>query len=317
MTRFGLQIKTVFAKLSAVLSLAVLVLGCDSAKTTPSNAIPGSHHDASAQITQANSELRIAMVSSLQTVAPKLFADFEAETGVKVIGTFGATVQLSRQLEAGAEFDLFLSANQESIASLAQAKLIRADSVQSFAVGELVLVRLQSDTVDNGNRADSTLTKLSLEDLGNTKAQTIAIANPKTAPYGAAAVQVLNNLKLWDKLESEQRIIQAETIHQAAQFVLTGNADVGLIARTVLPSDGKKVEWLKIPSALYDPIVHDLGIMSATPRQSVAERFARYLMSDRGQNILAEFGFGPAPHSPPRNQPRSVSPPQKSAGLRP
>ena len=163
----------------------------------------------------------MAAASDLQGVLPNLAERFTAATGITITPVVGASGQLAEQIRQGAPFDVFLSANIAYVRKLASEGHITADSVRVYAQGRLVLVV---------NR-QSNVTVKALADLTGPEVKHIAIANPDVAPYGLAARQTLEKSGLWDSLKP--KVVQAETVRQAMQFVQSGNAEVGLVAHSV------------------------------------------------------------------------------------
>jgi molybdate transport system substrate-binding protein len=221
--------------------------------------------------------LRVAAASDLQSVMPILTSRFKADTGIDVEATFGASGRFAAQIKQGAPFDLFLAANRAFVDDLAKAGAIRPDSVKLYARGPLVLVvnRLFDPGVGG------------IDDLAGDKIKTVAIANPETAPYGAAAKQLLERAGLWDKVKP--KIVQAESVRHALEFVESGNAEVGFVAKAI--ADVKSVRSIPLPADGYDPIIQSLGIVADSKRGEDAERFAGFLLGEVGQGILRDFGF--------------------------
>ena len=236
--------------------------------------------------------LRIAAASDLQRALPVVISAFRVERNIPIEPTFGASGQLAEQIGQGAPFDLFLSANQAYVKKLADAGVIRTESVQPYARGLLVLVV---------NVASGVAVR-SLADLAKPEVKKIAIATPELAPYGLAAKQALERAKLWEALEP--KIVRAESVRQSLQFVTTGNAEVGFVGRALADDPAVRV----VPLALdaYDPIVQSLGIITRTSRDEDAEAFARFLVGEGGQKLLVDLGFGRAPEPPEadRDQPQ-------------
>lgn len=222
--------------------------------------------------------LRVAAASDLQAAWPDLAARFRATRGVEVVASFGASGQLAEQVKAGAPFDVALSANLRFIEDLAATGDVRPDSVRPYARGSLVLVVHR----EVGGAVKS------LADLADPGVKKIALANPRTAPYGAAARQALERAGLWEPLRPKR--VQAESVRQALQFVQTGNAEVGLVGRSI--ADVKEVRIVEVDPALYDPIIQGLGIVARTKRPDDARAFADFLTGAEGQAILAKRGFG-------------------------
>jgi molybdate transport system substrate-binding protein len=248
------------------LMLAMLAYpGCGSTPEEPSPPAPP--------------DLRVAAASDLQGVLPTLIDRFTAATGVKVTPIVGASGQLAQQIRQGAPFDIFLSANMTFVRDLVRDGLIESDTVRAYARGRLVLVV---------NRA-SGVTVEGLAALARPEIKRIAIANPDLAPYGRAARQALEKAGFWEGLKP--KVVQAETVRQALQYVQTGNAEVGLVAHSV--AGAPEVRPSDIDPALYEPILQGLGVVARSSRGDSARQFARFLLSGEGQKILASYGFDP------------------------
>jgi molybdate transport system substrate-binding protein len=253
--------------------IGALACGCSSPTPppTPSASTPAKP--------AAPDVLRIAAASDLQVVLPELIRRFRADHPIDVSEVYGASGQLTQQIEQGAPYDLFLSANQAYVRKLATEGLVEADSVRPYAHGVLVLVV---------NRAAGVPVE-GLADLARPEVKKIAIANPAVAPYGAAAREALERAELAEAVGP--RIVQAETVRQAMQFVQTGNAEAGLVAHSV--AQVPEVRVLKVDSRLYSPVIQALGVITRSPRKAAAEEFARFLLGAEGQKIFESFGFKP------------------------
>jgi molybdate transport system substrate-binding protein len=227
--------------------------------------------------------LRVAAASDMQDVFPILASAFKLDTGLDVEPVFGASGQLAQQIKAGAPFDLYLAANSRFVDDLAKAGAIKSDSVRPYARGTLVLAI--NALFDPGVKT--------LADIAGDKVKTVAIANPDLAPYGAAAKGALERAGIWDKVKP--KLVYGENVRQALEFVRTGNAEVGLVARSI--ADVKGVKLIPLANDAYEPIVQTLGVVAGSKRAGDAERFAGFLLSEDGQGILRRFGFlsvGPA-----------------------
>jgi molybdate transport system substrate-binding protein len=237
----------------------------------------------------AQTPLRIAAAADLEPVLPPILAQFEQATGIHAEATFQASAALTTQIQNGAPFDLFLSADVGYPKRLIDAGL--ADAAGSpdsstpivYARGTLVLWA----------RKDSHLPPPSLDLLRSPDLKRLAIANADRAPYGRAAVAALTSLKLYDTLKP--RLVTAENIAQTAQFVDTGNADAGLISLTSaltprLAADGA---YFVIPRDLYPPIEQGAVIISKTTQRPQAHKLLDYLLSAAIQAQLAKSGLTP------------------------
>jgi molybdate transport system substrate-binding protein len=237
----------------------------------------------------AQTPLRVAAAADLEPVLPPLLEQFRRLTGIRAEATFQASAVLAVQIQNGAPFDLFLSADVGYPKRLIDAGL--ADAAGSpdsstpivYACGTLVLWA----------RKDSHLSPPSLDLLRNPGLHRLAIANPERAPYGRAAVAALTSLELYDALKP--RLVTAENISQAAQFVDSGNADAGLISLTsaLTPRLASNGAYFVIPRNLYPPIEQGAVIVSNTTQRPAVHRLLDYLLSPAVQSQLAASGLVP------------------------
>jgi molybdate transport system substrate-binding protein len=238
----------------------------------------------------AQESLRVAAAADLEPVLPRIFEQFQQATGIHAEATFQASAALAAQIQNGAPFDLFLSADMGYPKRLIDAGLADAagspDSTTpiTYARGTLVLWA----------RKDSALTPPSLELLRDPGLRRLAIASPDRAPYGRAAVAAITNLNLYESLRA--RLITAENIAQAAQFVDSGNADAGLISLTsaLTPRLSASGRYFVIPKNLYPPIEQGAVIINRTAQRAAAHKLLDYLLSPPVQEQLSKAGLTPA-----------------------
>jgi molybdate transport system substrate-binding protein len=238
--------------------------------------------------------IRVAAAADLEPVLPPILQQFEQSTGIHADATYQASAALTTQIQNGAPFDVFLSANLDYPQKLIAANLAQGLAQPSpiiYATGTLVL----------WTRNGSPLAPPSLDLLRNPALKRLAIANPDRAPYGKAAVAALRKLGLYDALKP--RFVLAENISQAAQFVDSGNADAGLISLTSaktprLSSSGR---YFEIPADLYPPIEQGAVLISKSTQPVAAQKFLAFLTSAPIQQQLANYGLKPArPNPTPR-----------------
>lgn len=238
----------------------------------------------------AQTTLRIAAAADLEPVLQPILTQFEQATGIRGEATYQASAMLTTEIENGAPFDLFLSADLSYPKRLIDAGLAdaagSADSSTpvTYAKGTLVL----------WERKDSHLLAPSLDLLRSPALRRLAIANPDRAPYGRAAIAALKSLGLYDALKP--RIVAAENIAQAAQFVDSSNADAGLISLTSaltprLSADGT---YFVLPRDLYPPIEQGAVIVGSTKQRAAVHKFLDFLLSSAVQAQLAKCGLTPA-----------------------
>ncbi len=195
---------------------------------------------------------------------------------------YGSSGKFSTQIQQGAPFDLYFSADIVYPQTLARAGLT-ASAPKVYALGRIVL---WSESVD--------ASKLTLQDLTRPQFDRIAVANPKHAPYGKRAVQALHASGVWDQVQD--RLVYGEDIAQTAQFVQTGNAKIGIIALSLAlnPAFASKGGYAVIPDKLYQPLVQGYVITRHAANNPVAKAFATFIDSPAAKKILQHYGFADA-----------------------
>jgi molybdate transport system substrate-binding protein len=232
-------------------------------------------------------EITVAAAADLNYALKDLAARFEKKTGDKVTLSFGSSGNLFSQIQSGAPFDLFFSADEQYPQKLAAAGLLDAASLRSYAVGHLVL------WVPNGLGLDPDAMKMDL--LLQPSVQHIAVANPQHAPYGRAAMAALEHFGLKEKLAN--KLVFGENISQAAQFVQSGNAQAGLIALSLAMSPAMKRagRYWQLPSDSYPALRQTAGIVSASKHKQAAQAFLDYVTSPEGVRVFEQYGFAVPP----------------------
>ena len=225
--------------------------------------------------------LTIAVAANVRYAYDELAAGFNKETGIAVQSVSGSTGKIASQVKNGAPYDVFISADSETPEALFKAGLAETKP-RVYAYGVLVLWTKKD--FDSG---------LGLRLLNDGKIQKIAIANPKLAPYGRAAMQALASAKLDAAVES--KLVYGESISQTTQFVDSGAADIGFIAKSVViaPVMAGKGRWVEVPKGSYEPIAQAVVVLkhSAGPQSANARRFADYLFTPEARAILAKYGY--------------------------
>lgn len=228
------------------------------------------------QYTQA-SEIRVAVASNFAQTAKVLAKEFEHNTGKKITLIFGSTGKHYAQIKHGAPFHVFLAADSLRPERLENEKTAVAGSRFTYAIGKLVLWSPKENYIDPKGDV-----------LRNANYNRMAMANPRLAPYGKAAQQVLEKHSLWKKLRS--RIVRGENIGQTYQFVKSGNAELGFIAYTQIYLTGQTTKgshWL-VPQTLYTPIKQQAILLKDKPD---ARQFLRFLQSSTAINIIQNHGY--------------------------
>jgi molybdate transport system substrate-binding protein len=227
-------------------------------------------------------ELRVAAAADLQPVMPVLAQAYEHATGVKLVVSFGSSSTLATQILDGAPMDIFLGADFVFPEKIVAAGLADAAAPTAYAKGTLVL----------WTRKDSGLLPLSVERLTDPRVKSVAIANELHAPYGRAAAQALRKMKMYDAVAPH--LVIGENIAQTAQFVESGNAQLGLISLTAASSQHFKEigEYVLIPTSQYTEIRQCAVVMKNSDRKAVAHAFLDWLLSSAVQGNFPKLGLG-------------------------
>ena len=227
--------------------------------------------------------LRIAAAADLQPVMPLLAREYEQQTGVKLDVSFGSSGTLATQILNGAPFDVFLGADFSFPEKVVAAGLAAGKQPTAYATGKLVLWA----------RKDSPIQPLSLDLLTDARVTRIAIANPEHAPYGFAASQVLIQMKLADQVNA--KLVTAENIAQTAQFVESGNAQIGFLSLTLAKSEPMQQVGKYVLVPFIYPKIRQCGVvMKNSHKLPEAQKFLDWLVSPKVQDSLPRFGLDPA-----------------------
>jgi molybdate transport system substrate-binding protein len=231
---------------------------------------------------QQQAPLRVAAAADLQFALKEIAEQYEHQTGHKIEITFGSSGNFFSQIQNGAPFDVFFSADIEYPNRLQKANLTEPNSLLKYAVGRLV-IWIPADSKIN-------LIERKWDALLDPSVQKIAIANPEHAPYGRAAVDALKCAGVYEKVRP--KLVYGENISQAAQFVQSGNVQAGIIALSLAVSPAMKdgQRW-KVPFDQYPPIEQAAVIMKTARDKDAARAFLAFVSSDAGQLILTSYGF--------------------------
>ena len=225
-------------------------------------------------------EVQVAVAANFLAPLQEIAKSFEKETGHQTLITSGATGQLFTQIQHGAPFEVMISADAKTPKKLVKNELALADSQFTYARGKLVLWSVDPAVVDASGAV-----------LKSDKFKHLAIANPKTAPYGTAAMEALDKLGLTASLKS--KLVEGENISQAKQFVDTGNAEVGFVALSQIYKNGKITKgsaWV-VPLDLYAPIYQDAVLLKKGEDNPAATALLNYLKSDKAKAIMTTYGY--------------------------
>ncbi|CAI8862497.1 Tungstate/molybdate/chromate-binding protein ModA [Pseudomonas brassicacearum] len=225
-------------------------------------------------------EVQVAVASNFTAPIQAIAADFEKDTGHKLVAAYGATGQFYTQIKNGAPFEVFLAADDTTPAKLESEGDTVKGSRFTYAVGTLALWSAKDGYVDSQGQV-----------LKHNDFQHLSIANPKAAPYGLAATQVLDKLGLTAQVKS--KLVEGQNITQAYQFVSTGNAELGFVALSQVYKDGKVTggsAWI-VPAELHDPIKQDAVILNKGRDNPAAVALVDYLKGPKAAAIIQTYGY--------------------------
>ena len=230
-------------------------------------------------------QLTAAIAANFAGTIKQLKPLFEHESGHRLITSFASSGTLFAQIKNGAPFDVFLSADEQRPRQLIHDGLAVADSLFIYASGQLVLWSSQAEFIDlqgnilrNGHWPEKGI-------------RHIALANPKTAPYGRAALQTLETMQLVDAIKPYR--VSGQNIAQTFQFVASGNAQLGFIAQAqvlALPESERGSSW-RVPQTMYSPIKQEAVMLMRGRENSAALAFLQFLQSPRAKNIISARGY--------------------------
>ena len=246
-------------RLLSVLALAAFVAGSAStaAQTSPA--------------------LTVFAASDLGPAFKQIVPEFERKTRTSVTLVLGSTGMLAQQIRNGAPADLFFAANESFVQGLADEQLTLPQTTALYARGRITIVALKS-------------TRIHIETLANladTRVRRIAMANPQHAPYGLAAKQALEAAGIWKAVES--KLVFGENVQQAVQFVRSGSADAGLVARSV--SDTPDLRWTLVDAGLHAPLDQVAVVLARTKQPRSAAAFIEFVNGADGRIVMKHFGF--------------------------
>ena len=225
-------------------------------------------------------DVTVAVAANFTAPMQKIAEAFAQETGHKAVLAFGASGKFYAQIRNGAPFQVLLAADNETPPKLEKEGFAVAGTRFTYATGRLVLWSAQPGVVDEKGDV-----------LRTSQDGKVALADPKLAPYGAAALETMTQLGLLERLQP--RFVQGENIAQAYQFVATGNAPMGFVALSQVMVDGRIAKgsaWV-VPAKLHAPILQDAVLLNPGKDNPAALALTRYLRSEKARAIILSYGY--------------------------
>ena len=221
-------------------------------------------------------DINVAVAANFTEPAKEIAASFKQKTGHEAVLSFGASGQFYTQITQGAPFQVFLSADDARPKKLVEDGLAVPESRFTYAIGKLVL---WSKTANFVNGAET---------LKSASFAKLSICNPASAPYGAAAVEAMKSLGLYDAMKP--KLVEGATITQAYQFVATGNAELGFVALSQLTGSDTGSRWV-VPQELYSPIRQDAVLLKSAASSAAARAFIDFLKAPEARAIIERYGY--------------------------
>jgi len=233
-------------------------------------------------LTASAEDLAVAAAADLNFVLKDIAQQYQHDTGNTLKLSFGSSGNFFVEIQNGAPFDLFFSADVAYPQKLEQAGLAEPGTLYRYAVGKIVLWAPNNSKLDVAKGIDVLL---------DPSIKRIAIANPAHAPYGRAAEQALKKAGMYDRIKD--KLVLGENISQTAQFIQTGNADIGIIAQSlaVAPTMKTKGRFVEVPGQLYSPIEQGVIILKSSSHKRAARQFLDYLKRPAVRQIMNKYGF--------------------------
>lgn len=227
-------------------------------------------------------EIAVAAASDLNFAIKEIVAEYEKTSGHHVKLSLGSSGNFYAQIQNGAPFDLYFSADIGYPKKLEEAGLIVPGSVYRYAAGRIVVWTGNESHIDVAQGMDS---------LKAPHIKKIAIANPKHAPYGRAAVAAMEHFKVHDQVKA--RLVLGENISQAAQFIESGACEIGIIALSLAlaPTMKSKGTYWEVPASAHPPLEQGAAILKSSKQQEVAKQFLEFMKGKQGQEIMTRYGF--------------------------
>jgi len=227
--------------------------------------------------------ITVAAAADLSSALKEIAATYEKQSGVKVKLSFGASGALTQQIQNGAPFDVFFSADMDYPRQLIKDNQAEEKTLYRYAIGKVVLWVPADSRLDVESKGMSVLT--------DPWVKKISIANPQHAPYGRAAVAAMKHVGLYDQVQD--RLVLGENVSQAAQFVESGNAQVGFVAlaHAKAPSMEGKGKYWEIPAEAYPQLDQGAVVISHSQHKKEAEAFLGYMKTKEVADVLRHYGF--------------------------
>lgn len=223
-------------------------------------------------------QVQVAVAANFLAPMQAIASQFKAATGHEAVVVSGSTGKLFAQVQNGAPFEVFISADSKTPKKLAATGLALADTQFTYAKGKLALWSPKADAVKDESALKGDFAHL-------------AVANPKTAPYGAATMEVLAKLGLTDTVSG--KIVEGENIGQTFQYVATGNAELGFVALSQIYKDGKLSKgsaWV-VPAEYYSPLTQDAILLKKGENNPAASALLTFLQGDQAKTIIQQYGY--------------------------
>lgn len=228
-------------------------------------------------LNKSDNEITVAAAADLVLAFKEIGEEFEKSTGNKVKLIFSSSGTAREQIENGAPYDVYASANIKFVDDLISKGKIIPDSKELYAVGRIGIATLKGNSFKVND----------VKDLCESKYKKIAIANPEHAPYGKASKEALESLGLWDKLKD--KMVYCKDIQDVLNILRSGNVEAAFISLSVYKKD--EVDFLLIDDKLHSPLKQAMAVVKGTKKEKIARDFIKFVNGDTGRKIMKKYGF--------------------------
>ncbi|GIN22329.1 MAG TPA: molybdate ABC transporter substrate-binding protein [Bacillus bacterium] len=253
---------------------SLLFAGCSNDTSSKTN------RDSEEKV-EEKTPLTVSAAVSLTDALEEIKEMYEKEHPVELTFNLGGSGTLAQQIQQGAPVDIFISANQEWMDTLEKDDLVDTSTREDVTGNKIVLI----------TGADSKIGYKSIDEISAADVDQIAIGNPESVPAGQYSEEILHNLKKWDELEKEKKLVMAKDVRQVLTYVETGNADIGLVYESDAMTSDKIKILSTVDESLHDPIIYPGAVLAETKHEKEAEEFLKFLGTEEAQSILEKYGF--------------------------
>lgn len=253
-----------------LIMIFMMMVGCTNENTETQSKSP-----------EKKTELMISAAISLTDSLDEIKSIYEKDHAVELTFNLGGSGSLAQQIQQGVPADIFISANEDWMDTLEKEELIQTDSRENITGNNLVLITNKTSDINYQ----------SVDEINPDNVEKVAIGNPDSVPAGGYSKQALQQDKLWDKLNDDNKLVLAKDVRQVLTYVESGDADIGFVYESDAQTSDKINILTTVDKELHDPIIYPGAVISDTKNEKEATEFLSFMASEQAQEILANNGF--------------------------